>query len=75
MATGKLVCSPRKVRHPDPALRSAIDRVAARLRLQYPDLMQAEWIAERLLAGDDRVRKAVISGELATLVTTREVVA
>ncbi len=68
VATGSLVCSPRRVRHPNPALRAAIDRIAGHLRKDYPHLQQAEWIAQRLLAGDTRIRQAVESGELAELV-------
>ena len=61
------VCSPRRVKHPVPELQKAIERLAAELRAVYRDLHQAEWIAQRLLAGDERIREAVQSGELAEL--------
>lgn len=67
VATGALVCDPRPVRHPVPALRQAVDQVARRLREAWPDLMHAEWIAQRLLAGDDRIRTAVATGRLGDL--------
>lgn len=50
-----------------PAIRSALGELTARLRVAYPELPNARWIAMRLLGGDDRVASALRRGELAGL--------
>lgn len=53
----------------DPQLEEAIESLAGRLRTAFPGLRCARWIAVRLLDGDERVRTALETGELARLVT------
>jgi ferrous iron transport protein B len=67
VAEGRFVSRPKHVDHPSPAVRKAIDHIASRLRAEHPELPSAEWIAQRLLEGDTRIRQAVETGELAIL--------
>lgn len=67
VATGEVACRPRRLDFRVPGLRPALDRVLALLERTYPGLPHAEWIAWRLLEGDERVRAAVASGELSAL--------
>jgi ferrous iron transport protein B len=37
------------------------------VKSQYPELPNARWVALRLLDGDERIREAIIKGELGDL--------
>lgn len=50
----------------DPDLLAAIRGLAARLRLEFGDLVHAEWVARKLLEGDPVVQQAVLDGTVAT---------
>jgi ferrous iron transport protein B len=67
VATGEIVCRPSRLDYSVPGLKPALDRILSMLKSTYPDLRHAEWIAWRLLEGDERVRQAVESGELMDL--------
>ena len=67
VAGGQVKCRPHRLRSEPPALKRAIDQLAARVEAAFPDLPNARWVALRLLEGDRRIAAAVRSGELGTL--------
>jgi ferrous iron transport protein B len=67
VATGKIVCRPRRLEQEPPALRSALASLLAKLKAAYPNLPNARWVAMRLLAGDDHLAAALRRGELGNL--------
>lgn len=67
VATGKYVCRPHKIRNHSPRLNRAIQEIAAKLTAVYPGLPNTNWVALRLLEGDNSIIEAVRSGELGNL--------
>jgi ferrous iron transport protein B len=68
VATGALQPRPRRLGALPPEVQAAIADVLPAVEAAYPGVPNARWVALRLLNGDDRVVKAVPSGELATAV-------
>jgi ferrous iron transport protein B len=64
VATGSVSCKPVRIQGWSEQLREAIEQLALRLSAAYPGLPNAQWVALRLLDGDQRVAQAVASGEL-----------
>lgn len=60
---GEIETRPHRVRS-DAAVLRAVDELVAMLEEQYPGLPNANWVAMRLLDGDQRVSQAVLTGEL-----------
>jgi ferrous iron transport protein B len=67
VATGRIVCKPRRFRYLSRPLERAVSELTARLEAQFPGLPNARWVALRLLDGDARMREAVRTGELGEL--------
>jgi ferrous iron transport protein B len=68
--SGEIRTQPLRPQHPE-EVQQAIDSLAAKLEQAVPGLPNAPWIAWRLLAGDHRIRQALLSGELAQLVASQ----
>ena len=67
VATGHVVCSPKRLHEEPSHIRYALDRIVKQLETAFPGLPNARWAALRLLEGDDRISEAVRSGELGDL--------
>ncbi len=64
VATGRIVCKPRRLQGEPPELRDAIQQLVRELQKQYPKLPNARWIALRLLDGDQHIIDALRRNEL-----------
>jgi ferrous iron transport protein B len=71
VSTGALKTSPRRLRS-NARFQEAVDQLLPLVRELYPDLPNARWVAMRLLDGDERVRAAILSGELSEIAAGRE---
>jgi Fe2+ transport system protein B len=67
VATGRVVCRPRRLQKEPPAMRRAVQELISRLETLFPHLPNARWVALRLLDGDVRIAEAVRRGELGDL--------
>jgi Fe2+ transport system protein B len=67
VATGRVQCRPHRVHNESRAMKEAIKRLETMLKDRYPGLVNARWVALRLLDGDERMNQAVRDGELADL--------
>ncbi len=67
VATGKYICKPHKIKRRSSKLNHAISRISAKLGEQFPNLPNKNWVALRLLEGDNSIIEAVRSGELGNL--------
>lgn len=67
VASGRRKRVPLRAMNDVPGLSPAISEVAAHLQKLFPGLHQSEWIAWRLLEGDETIRDAVASGEIRSL--------
>ena len=67
VATGAFLCKPYRPRWNIPGVRAALDTLTRDVKQTYPDLSQPEWIAYRLLEGDEEIRRAIESGELGAM--------
>ena len=73
VATGEVVCTPRRGSGESPGLKEAVDQLAASVQKAFPELPNARWVALRLLDNDQRIHEAVRTGELGNLSTQRAV--
>jgi len=64
VVTGAIKCHPLRVGGKTPQLSEAVRDLAEDLRQIFPHLSNLDWIALRLLDGDERIIEAVRSGEL-----------
>jgi ferrous iron transport protein B len=71
VATGQVVCRPRRIQSEPPALKRAIGQLAEKIGTAFPGLPNARWVALRLLEGDTRMIEAVRTGELGDLSQSR----
>ena len=67
VATGTFVPRPYRLRLEVPGLREAVSEIAGRLRRQFPDIANADWVALRLLEGDRAVAEMVEQGTIGRL--------
>ncbi|MEJ2057878.1 MAG: FeoB small GTPase domain-containing protein [Desulfofustis sp.] len=64
MANGRTSCSPRRLRYDIPTVQESMKELVAALAEAFPNMPHREWVALRLLEGDQRIAQAVSSGEI-----------
>lgn len=64
VATGAIVCKPRRLAHEPPAIRRALSELVGQLETEFTNLQNARWVGMRLLAGDDHIATALERGWL-----------
>lgn len=67
VATGKFVCKPYRVKSRSAKLNHAISALSEKLAVQFPNLPNLNWVALRLLEGDQSIIEAVRTGALGKL--------
>jgi ferrous iron transport protein B len=67
VATGQFVCKPRRIQNEPPELKRAVSDLTTRIASAFPGLLNARWVALRLLDGDERIIQAIRKGELGEL--------
>jgi len=67
VSTGEIVCKPYRIQQIPPQIKPAIEELVAEIINIYPDLPNAQWVALRLLDGDQRIANALRNGELGDL--------
>jgi len=69
VAAGSYVCKPHRIKNHSVKLNHAISVLSDKLAGEFPDLPNLNWVALRLLEGDDSIIGAIRSGELGSLTT------
>ena len=67
IASGRLTGKPRRVGGQSSSVKRAVRELTTEIENAYPGLPNAQWVALRLLDGDDRIAQAFRSGELGEL--------
>ncbi len=67
VATGKYVCKPHRIKSRSKKLNHAIETLTEKIREAYPNLPNINWVAMRLLEGDNSIIEALRSGEIGNL--------
>ncbi|MCB0636068.1 MAG: 50S ribosome-binding GTPase [Lewinella sp.] len=70
VASGQFVCRPHRVKTRSPKLDHAIQSLVRKLSEQYPNLPNLNWVALRLLEGDQSIIEALRNGQLGQLSTS-----
>jgi len=67
VSTGKYVCKPRRIKTGSKEVKTAVEKLKRKILEVFPNLPNSDWVALRLLEGDQEIINAVHSGELGTL--------
>ncbi len=67
MARGRSSSSPHRLKYDIPSVRESMDELVAALTETYPGMPHREWVALRLLEGDQQIIEAVANGEIGKL--------
>ncbi len=67
VATGKYICCPPKMKSSSAKLNHAIEELSSKLADTFPELPNTNWVAMRLLEGDDSIIEAIRSGDIGTI--------
>lgn len=67
VVTGKFVCKPHKIKSRSSKLNHALRTLSKKIEEQFPNLPNVNWVALRLLEGDNHIIEALKSGELGTI--------
>ena len=59
VASGKIICKPHRIKNIPKNILSAVTKLSAEIKDQFPKIPNSRWIAFRLLEGDDRIIKAI----------------
>lgn len=65
VATGQTVCKPHRLASEPPRLKHTLIQLTDAIQSAYPGLPNAQWLALRLLDGDQRIVEAIQNGEFA----------
>lgn len=68
VATGEYKCRPRKIKGFSKKIKNSINELTAQVQKNFPELPNANWVAIRLLEGDQRIIDAVKNGEIDKLI-------
>ena len=69
VASGNYRCRPHRIKSRSPKLNHAIAGLSEKLSRQFPGLPNLQWVALRLLEGDNSIIEAIRSGELGNIGT------
>ncbi len=67
VATGNTVCKPYRLKNESPAIRHALATLVPKIEAAFPDLPNAQWVALRLLDGDQNIVEAMRQGDIGDL--------
>ncbi len=67
VATGQFRCKPPKIKSRSKKLNHSIETLSEKILKIYPGLPNVNWVAMRLLEGDNSIIEAIRSGELGNL--------
>jgi Fe2+ transport system protein B len=67
VASGKYICKPYRMKGKSKELNSAVEKLLLKIKQEYPDIPNSNWIALRLLEGDQSIIDAVRTGELGNI--------
>jgi len=69
VVTGKYVAKDFKVKHNSRKLDNAIEELSSKIIEQFPNLPNSNWLALRLLEGDQNIIDAIKTNELSNLIS------
>ncbi len=67
VANGTYVCKPHKIKSRSAKLNHAIETIVQKITLIFPQLPNKNWVALRLLEGDNSIIEAIKTGELGSI--------
>lgn len=66
IVNGSIQTKPHRINRTGP-LQKSLDEIVTMIQKVYPRLPNADWVAMRILEGDQRMREALLNGELSGL--------
>ena len=69
VATGEYICKPYQIKGYTKTIRKSIDELTNKIKMIFPELPNARWVAIRLLEGDQTIIDSVRTGEIGQLIS------
>jgi len=70
VASGQYICKPYRVKGYERKINKSINELTQKIKIVFPKLPNARWVAIRLLEGDQTIIDAVQSGEIGNISVT-----
>jgi Fe2+ transport system protein B len=67
VATGKYVCKPHRLKSKSRELNFSVEKLSKKILEEFPSLPNVQWVALRLLEGDQSIIDSIRNGELGNL--------
>lgn len=67
VASGRYICKPYRMKGKSKDLNAAVEKLSMQIKQEYPDIPNSNWVALRLLEGDQSIINALRTGELGTI--------
>ena len=67
VANGTYICRPHRIKSRSPKLNHAISGLSKKLSQEFPGLPNLQWVALRLLEGDNSIIEAIRTGDLGNI--------
>lgn len=72
VASGEYVCKPYRIKGYTKKIKSSIYELTNKIKIAYPTLPNARWVALRLLEGDQKMIDSVKNGDIGKVVSTQK---
>jgi ferrous iron transport protein B len=73
IVTGKFVCKPHRIKTNLKELNYAVEKLSKKILEEFPGVPNSEWVALRLLEGDQSIIEAVRNGDLGKIHTSDQI--
>ncbi|MBT8379871.1 MAG: 50S ribosome-binding GTPase [Ignavibacteria bacterium] len=72
VVSGKYVCKPYRLKSKSKELNVAVEKLTRQITEEFPNLPNAQWVALRLLEGDQSIIDAIRNGELGKIYSVEQ---
>ena len=67
VASGRYICKPYRIKSKSKEINNAVEILIDKIKIEFPDLPNAKWVAVRLMEGDQSIINAIRNGELGSI--------
>lgn len=67
VASGRYICKPYRIKSKSKEISNALEILTGKIKVEFPELPNAKWVALRLMEGDQSIINAIRNGELGSI--------